>query len=306
VNCELFDGLGIHHLFSLFLFSIPIVYDLFSSPIHTTPVPAPLFPSLHSVNWALPITIGALLNPSLPSLAVVCQPLPACVTNIKNAGAAILKAVWKILTVPLKIIWLCIKTILTKIGGVIMAQLNKFSYLTSRKEVLPKGVEVDEATKDSFGDEEEDDEDEDDGANGANGAKGAKVDDDKAVAGFGAAPIKEAAQLVPLAEAQASVWNQCITCNLRLILSLSLSLADCIFGFGITGFKIILSTIPQTGPSLLKCGAACLKTAISAVRPNSNQKAVAALYWQETCTPHTIGMCMLNLRATQCRAAWSG
>jgi hypothetical protein len=187
-----------------------------------------------------------------------------------------------------------------------MAQLNKFSYLTSRKEVLPKGVEVDEATKDSFGDEEEDDEDEDDGANGANGANGAKVDDDKAVAGFGAVPIKETAQLVPLAEAQASVWNQCITCNLRLILSLSLSLADCIFGFGITGFKIILSTIPQTGPSLLKCGAACLKTAISAVRPNSNQKAVAALYWQETCTPHTIGMCMLNLRATQCRAAWSG
>ena len=197
-----------------------------------------------------------------------------------------------------------------------MDQLKKFSYLTSRKEVLPKGVEVDEATKDSFGDDEEDDQDEEDEgtANGANGAKGAKggkgakddVADDKPVAGFGAAPIKETAQLVPLAEAQASVWNQCITCNLRLILSFQLSLADCIFGFGISGFKIILSTIPQTGPSLLKCGAACLKTAISAVRPNSNKKAVAALYWQETCSPHTIGMFMLNLRATQCRAAWGG
>jgi hypothetical protein len=223
------------------------------------------------VSWALPITIGAILNPSLPGIGLVCQPIAPCISHIVGAAAAIMKTVWQILTIPIKVLWICVKAILEKIGGPIIQGLLG----SNKKAEAPTGTD-------------------NEGAEVKSGGKG-----------FSAPPFDDkTAPLVPASEARGKTMAACKLCNLRLIFSFTVALTDCLFGFGIAAFKIILATVPQPGPTLLKCGGACLKLALSALKPNSAKDELEKSYWQETCTPHSVGMCLLNARATQCGAVW--
>eukprot|EP00946_MAST-07B_sp_MAST-7B-sp1_P001200 g1200.t1 len=77
-----------------------------------------------SVGWSLPVTFSDLMNPKLPDLGIVCQPIAPCITHMKNAGAAVMRAIWTILTLPLKVLWIVVKSILEKIGGGILKRIS--------------------------------------------------------------------------------------------------------------------------------------------------------------------------------------
>ena len=237
-----------------------------------------------SVGWTLPITLGGIVNPSLPGIGLVCAPLAPCLTELASAGSAILKALWTILTLPLKILWICIRTILEKVGGKIMKMLSRFS---KQKEEIP------EAAKEEIAKEEKDagDSDED-------------LEEEPEDTGFGKSPIKTETTLVPISESKGYAMSVCKLCNLRITFGFALSLADCLLGFGLSAFKIVLSTVPLNGATLIKCSGTCIKMAIAALKPKSAKSKLEKAYWQDTCTPHSVGMCLLNARAVQCRSTW--
>ena len=158
-----------------------------------------------SVGWTLPITLGGIVNPSLPGIGLVCAPLAPCLTELASAGSAILKALWTILTLPLKILWICIRTILEKVGGKIMKMLSRFS---KQKEEIP------EAAKEEIAKEEKDagDSDED-------------LEEEPEDTGFGKSPIKTETTLVPISESKGYAMSVCKQC-VGLICFLNPNTAD--------------------------------------------------------------------------------
>jgi hypothetical protein len=234
------------------------------------------------VGWVLPITLGDLMNPKLPGIGINCQPIAPCVAHMKTAGAAIMRAVWTILTLPLKVLWIVIKTILNKVGGDIMKRLSSFSLMSSKKDPNAAPPPVTESGS----------------AATASTPGGAKP-------GFSGAPISpETTNLVPMSESSGGSWSSCKLCNLRLQFGFALALSDCFIGFGLAAFKITLSTMPQSAPTLFKCAGACLKIALSAIKLTSAKSKIEKTYWQETCSPHSVGMCMLNARVAHCGSVW--
>ena len=81
----------------------------------------------------------------------------------------------------------------------------------------------------------------------------------------------------------------------------TLGVADVVFGFGITALSIKIGTLPQSMPTLFKCGKACLSIALNIFNKRNVEKA----YWKDTCTPHSVGMCLLLTRVEQCYENWN-
>ncbi len=235
------------------------------------------------IGWNVPVTVTGLLNPSLPGIGVVCAPIAPCLSRLLNAGKAIMNAIWKILVLPLKVLWLVIKAVLQKIGGAVMKWLGK-----AKTKTPPAVEEVQDASAEG------------------EGGDAAAAAEETAKPGFDSAPVPTGvANLVSIQEDSSTTWSACKLCNLKLAMSFALGLMDCMLGFGLSAFKVNLGTIPQNGPTLLKCTGACLKLALKALKPQSKQRKVEIKYWQETCTPHSVGMCVMLARTRQCNGVWS-
>ena len=66
--------------------------------------------------WSIPTSIEGILNPKLPFLAVICVPLGQCLGALVKMPKAIMKLIFSILSIPMKIIFVVIKHALKKLG----------------------------------------------------------------------------------------------------------------------------------------------------------------------------------------------
>ena len=69
-----------------------------------------------AIGWGLPLTLKDIINPKLPGLAIICGPLGACLQNAVKIPKEIMKLVYGILKIPMKIIFIVIKRALSSLG----------------------------------------------------------------------------------------------------------------------------------------------------------------------------------------------
>eukprot|EP00947_MAST-08B_sp_MAST-8B-sp1_P006559 g6559.t1 len=248
------------------------------------------------LGWGIPITLAALLNPKLPGLAITCAPIQSCVKAIYGNAKSTIGTIFAILSIPMQIIFAAVKAALNFMGltSVFKSMGSAIGSMFKKKNKDDANQEGDEQTG---GDPDE--------ADTPAAEKGKGDSFSKTAATIDAKTDDKSQGLVPVRETRSKAGSDCALCPIKLTFALSLGVMDVVFGFGITGYAVKTGIGLGNVATAIKCAKGCIKKVLEVMNPfRSKKRAVERVYFQDTCTPHSVGLCTMIAKTRKCAGEW--